>query len=288
MRHYTITFYDSDGTTVLTTKTVAYGSVPSYTPTKEGYDHGGWTPTPVAVTGNASYTAVWVEKPTFATATWAKIAEVCAAGNHASTFSVGDKKPVTLTYEDGTSETINFTIVDMDVDSISSTKKAPLTLMADNIVAISPTKLASKYNNHSNYPYRMDTATTFLNKVFSALPADLQSVIKPCMYYTGLSWSTKIFIPHTVNLGLSTADEHTGETVSYNGKYKYFANGVSVKRTKLTEESMDNYWTANCTKSVSSGSYTSYYYAVVDGTSVMSERQSPSDKTHGIVPCFCI
>ena len=59
-RKYTITWYDDDGTTVLTTTQVAYGTVPSYAPTKDGVAFGGWTPTPVAVTGEASYTASWV------------------------------------------------------------------------------------------------------------------------------------------------------------------------------------------------------------------------------------
>lgn len=59
VRTYTITYYDEDGTTVLKTEQVAYGSVPSYAPTKSGYAFESWTPTPVAVTGNASYTAVW-------------------------------------------------------------------------------------------------------------------------------------------------------------------------------------------------------------------------------------
>lgn len=58
-RLYTITFYDEDGTTVLATKQVAYGTVPSYTPTKDGVLFVGWTPAPVAVTGEASYTATW-------------------------------------------------------------------------------------------------------------------------------------------------------------------------------------------------------------------------------------
>jgi len=60
-RTYTITYYDSDGTTVLTTQQVAYGSVPDYVPAKEGYIFVEWSPTLAAVTGNASYTASWTD-----------------------------------------------------------------------------------------------------------------------------------------------------------------------------------------------------------------------------------
>lgn len=58
-RKYTITYYDDDGVTVLNTQQVAYGTVPSYTPSKEGVAFDKWAPTPVAVTGDASYTASW-------------------------------------------------------------------------------------------------------------------------------------------------------------------------------------------------------------------------------------
>lgn len=58
LRFYTITWLDDDGS-ILTTTQVAYGAVPSYTPTKTNFVFAGWTPTPTAVTGNASYTAMW-------------------------------------------------------------------------------------------------------------------------------------------------------------------------------------------------------------------------------------
>lgn len=59
VRAYTITWMDDDGATVLKTEQVAYGAVPSYTPTKEGVSFDKWTPTPTKVTGDASYTASW-------------------------------------------------------------------------------------------------------------------------------------------------------------------------------------------------------------------------------------
>lgn len=59
VRKYTITYYDSDGTTVLKTEQLAYGAIPSYRPTKDGFSFGGWTPAISSVTGNASYTAAW-------------------------------------------------------------------------------------------------------------------------------------------------------------------------------------------------------------------------------------
>lgn len=55
---YTITWLDEDGS-VLKTEDWPYGTVPSYTPVKDGVVFGGWNPEPVAVTGDASYTVIW-------------------------------------------------------------------------------------------------------------------------------------------------------------------------------------------------------------------------------------
>lgn len=62
VRSYTITYYDSDGTTVLKTESLAYGATPNYVPNKSGFDFDGWTPAIGTVTGATSYTAKWVEK----------------------------------------------------------------------------------------------------------------------------------------------------------------------------------------------------------------------------------
>lgn len=59
VRYYTITYYDDDGVTVLNTESLAYGSVPSYTPTKDGAVFDSWSPNLATVTGDASYTVVW-------------------------------------------------------------------------------------------------------------------------------------------------------------------------------------------------------------------------------------
>lgn len=61
VRYYTITYLDDDGTTVLKTEQVAYGSTPSYEPTADGKIFDAWTPALATVTGDATYTASWIE-----------------------------------------------------------------------------------------------------------------------------------------------------------------------------------------------------------------------------------
>ena len=59
VNEYTVTWQYDDGT-VIDTETVAYGETPTHADaTKEGCTFAGWTPEITAVTGNATYTAVF-------------------------------------------------------------------------------------------------------------------------------------------------------------------------------------------------------------------------------------
>lgn len=128
VRYYTITYYDSDGTTVLKTESLAYGAMPSYKPTKENVMFGGWTTDAVEVTGDASYIAVWLEKITFANGTWDKIVEICDAGMANECFSVGDTKQLTLS--DGKTFTVE--IVGINHDTLFTGGTAPLSIVVKN------------------------------------------------------------------------------------------------------------------------------------------------------------
>ena len=291
VRYYTISFYDGD--TLLTTKSVAYGSVPSYAPTKDGYDFDGWTPTPVAVTGEATYTAKWKTKATFETATWSQIAEICDSGNAATTFAIGDRKPVTLTYTDGTAETIWFTIVDMGVDLKEDGTYAPLTLMADNLVKKS-FKGASAYNKGKTSFYENDNVIAKMDELYSAMPSELQSAIKSVFKYDDYNdVYQRVFVPSYKNLtgvdmNSSNGNGYTLQTNHRpNARYKYFANGGSFKRCKLDSESEDDYWTSTLNK-YQSASYTSAHYYVMDGDGVYTTYENIGNATHGVCPCFCI
>lgn len=178
-QNYVITYYDTDGATVLGTQTLPYGSMPSFEATKEGAFFGGWTPEPVPVTGNASYIVKWVGKVDFATAAWGDIAAVSESGQATLHFAVGDTKEVPITYSDGTSGTLTVAIAGFNHDDLSNgTGKAGI-----SIVCMSLPNIYSKFYNSSsgNVSYLdsnciIDDALT--NKVYPILPEALRAVIK--------------------------------------------------------------------------------------------------------------
>ena len=104
---YAITWKNSDGTT-LKTEEVAYGATPSYTgttPTKAAteqytYTHNGWTPSVVAVTGDAEYTATFAETPRTYTITLNTNGGTINAGNVTSyKYGTGATLPTNVTKE---------------------------------------------------------------------------------------------------------------------------------------------------------------------------------------------
>lgn len=168
VRYYTVTYYDSDGTTVLKTESLAYGATPSYRPSKENYVFSIWIPELVSVNGDASYTAVWEEMVTFATASWAKIAEISEAGKATEYFSIGDTKTFDLTDTDGTVYTGTLAIADFDHDDLADgTGKAGITIDCKVTPNTTFTQLQGHYPSGAAY-----------STLKAMLPSDLTSVIK--------------------------------------------------------------------------------------------------------------
>lgn len=162
-RKYTITFYDGD--TLLETQSVDYGSVPTIeNPMKDGYSFDSWSPPLATVTKDASYNAVWSEKPTFAGSTWADIAEISEAGEASNYFKVGDIKTITV----GDQE-MRFVIIGFNHDDLANgSGKAGMTILANRTFA--DTMPIDDWNTLSS---------TMKSKLKPQLPSDLQSVIKP-------------------------------------------------------------------------------------------------------------
>ena len=169
VRYYTITYYDSDGTTVLKSESLAYGSTPSYTPTSDEYNFVAWVPAVVAVAGDANYTATWEAKPAFDAMTWAEIAAICDAGEAESTFAVGDTK--TLAISGCGSVAVQIAGFNHD-DLADGSGKASMSIV------LKETFYGSFSYDAKNVSWPSTTLYTLINNYLSKLPSDLQSVIK--------------------------------------------------------------------------------------------------------------
>lgn len=107
VRYYTITYYD--GVAVLKTESLPYGTMPDYTPKKDGHLLTGWQPELAAVTGNASYYAQWRELAGFDKLFTLNVTKTYdVAINNAGTLmavaagSSATKDPLTYNISDGT------------------------------------------------------------------------------------------------------------------------------------------------------------------------------------------
>ncbi len=107
-RQYTVRFYN--GSTLLSTVTVNYGSTATYsgTPTSTDPDEvfTGWYPSNTNIQGDTDCYAVFSNPNALNGKSWAEISAISEAGTGANYFSVGDCKEVTL---NGTVGTVEFT-----------------------------------------------------------------------------------------------------------------------------------------------------------------------------------
>lgn len=162
VRYYTITWLDSDGVTELPgQKQWAYGSVPSYTPTKEGQVLTGWLPMVSPVVGDVSYVAQWSEGYSFANSSWEDIARIAESGEAEKHFRLGDERVQNMGSTLGTQTLV---IIGFNHDDLSDgTGKAGITI-------------AMKYISTAQVQGSQIYAKR--NTIQTQLPSDLSAVIK--------------------------------------------------------------------------------------------------------------
>lgn len=255
LRSYTITFCDGD--TVVNSKDWAYGSTPSYTPTKDGYDFVAWEPAVVPVTGEASYTATWKQKSAFASATWEEISAICESGEASTTFKVGDTREITVYGEAGVLRIIDF---DHD-DKADGSGKAGITAELTGVV----TRYGKKTFTQKGSAYGGSELDGLVSALKSSLPSDLQAVMKTVTKKGGLyynSCNVDMF-----PLGLREMNYSGIDSTDYSGTpYAYYAAGgtPSTTVTNNLAKKLDSagnavsYWLRDA-KSSSTSTYPWYY-----------------------------
>lgn len=227
----TVTFYDDDGVTLLDSKTVGYMGTITYTPTKEGYVFKGWTPEPINVTSDMDCYAQWEKEPVnIATSSWADIKAVVDEGKASETFALGDTRTVTFAYEDGTSEDIDFELVDFAYMADSSVSSGRMAFIAKQC-------LKTPHRWHSAKQYYSLNSELYLyvgDTLVSCMPTDLQNVMYKALVpnlCTDSSRTKKMYIP-SENMFFGSAS---------NGKFTHF--GSTTKFPCTTKDGTKReYW----------------------------------------------
>ena len=258
VRYYTITYYDDDGTTVLKTESLAYGSTPSYTPTKSGYDFVGWTTTLVPVTGDISYIATWTEEVTFATASWARIAEIAESGEAEKYFAVGDTKTIAFNFS-GTTENVKARIIGFNHDDLADgSGKAGISIALSQGIANNAAMVKENTSYGTGYIWKTSASRTLLNSgaVYNALPSELRSVLKSVTKISnagyGKDWggleknvlyetTDKVWLLSSTEFGVDNAYSSSYVALGQGKPYAYYADGNATKR-KMTTTANKNFF----------------------------------------------
>lgn len=221
---YTITFVraSADGGGTLQTVSVEEGQTPAYTgstpTTTQGdatdYPFEGWTPTIVAATADATYTAKFGSPVEVAeiTDSWDTIIANIDNGTYASKYKVGNYKPLDL----GSEGTINMQIVAKDADELADgSGTAPLTFIGIELLASD----ARQMNTTADSKWETCTLRTYLENTIKALiPSNVRSrinkVVKHYRWHNGTSYEQAVSLD---NLWLPSAREIVNSTAETSG-----------------------------------------------------------------------
>lgn len=217
----------------------------------------------VAVTGEANYTAVWKAKAAFATATWAEIADIIA-NDPRETFFVGDRKTITHTYANGTTED-----VEIEVQKVNASN------MVIGLVGVLTGYGSISFMEYGNTT--MQTAQNYMatmlvrhmEDVFLTLPEDMQPLVYSTMQ-TVYDTSSKTNTVGTAKLWPFSATE---------------VNAVSGREGSVFEPYKDTtrkkkgyaYWTRSMLTN------RRIYYVKADGTAATTDSTS----TQAYISYFC-
>ena len=179
VKTYTVTWKNTDNTTLETDTNVPWGTVPTYdgaTPTYNGQTSTGWTPTVAAITGNTTYTATYVPQYT---ATFVRSATDGGGTLYTGTFNEGTT-PVyggtTPTTTQGDSTEFTFTGWTPSLTPIYANTTYTAVFQDNRAITIQYlTRNIESYNSSSNTTFAGD-GLSYATKLVTAT-ADRKSVV---------------------------------------------------------------------------------------------------------------
>lgn len=235
-RKYTVKYYD--GTTLLQTKSLAYGADASaaYTANKAGYAFSGWSLANdgtvdsgvFTVEGDMTLYAVFSDAGTLDAISWETISADSLAGNASTKYSVGDTKTITLTDTDGTTENVMVAIAGFNLHRNTDGTK-------DGITFVVKKRAKNKVNGYGS------DCSNITSTEKARFPDDLTSVIRSSkidyvVYNTAQTTDTRnetFFVPELTNISNSLKTPSGSTTIQvrcFNGSWVN-VNGTQVANT---------------------------------------------------------
>lgn len=178
-------------------------------------------------TSGETYTAECLFIPTFTAATWDQVAEFSTSGKAKTVWNIGDEKTITAN-----STQLTFVIMGFDHDELVSGQKAGITIGLKNLMPITR-KMNDANTNAGGFP-NSDMFAWLQKSVLTALPADLQAVIKTVFKPTSPGNKDVSIIKDAMKLFFFSEQEIFGAKTYSAGnegtQYSYFA--TAANRTK--------------------------------------------------------
>lgn len=303
-RYYTVRFFD--GEELVHTVYAQYGTSVDYTlEDKDGGFFNGWSPAPTNIIADMDCYAQWAEKEKFSTATFARISEICEAGEASDYFAVNDEREIMGI--SGTTYVLRIVGIEFD-NKADGSGKAGLTVAItkkDKVAACFAPFSRSGYrgigwayvsgNSGSESNVRYYLRDTFIDD----LPSDLQSVIKTVTKNTEIGNDStfslqtsedQLFVPSLEEFGNPSFRADISEGL---GAYPGF-NTAETRKLYNSDGSAANVWT-RCVNYVYPNSCAYYLY---DGSPKNAQggwynlsnqvSNSQTSVSAAIYPCFCI
>ena len=216
VRYYTARFYD--GTTLMQETQEPYGSkVTAPNTFKTGYEFLGWTPSDLTIYGDTDFYGEWAEADKFSTVSYERLAEICANGEAANRFSIGDTREIVYNGETRSMRIIGFNLD----DKADGTGKAAITVL------VTPLSIKSVFDSGTKAWGTSAIRSVCHDTIFNGLEEELRNIITPVTkitdyYYqnsttvTSETQTETVFAPSSKEVG-NTRISGGSETIVYPG-----------------------------------------------------------------------
>lgn len=295
VRTYTVTFNNSNGTTLQTVNNVPYGGSATYTgstpvdPDGEGKEFLGWNPAPTNIQGDTTCVAQYqpLEPEHTITDTWDQILAAINDGTYKTKYSVGD----TMSLDLGSEGYINVKIAAFDTDPrADGNGNAEITWVADQL-------LATSYRMNQAYEAGTDGTGTlggwehsemrsYLHTtILPLVPANVAAAVRPVTKYSRIYntsgtavdnsiTSDMIWVPGAHEVGVADSIENSG------ARYDGIFSSDETRRKKSVSTGYAGAWALR-----SASSSTAWYRVVTSGKGFTATAETSVNVIIGFCTC---